>query len=93
MVPLSILTGRKDILSMLDKDLFFYTTFGGEALSLAAAKATIQFMQSTDFFQTISAKGTYLKKLIDDAIKSLSCDFIQTSGMPQRFMVLLAIKP
>ena len=60
-MPLSILTGRKDILSMLDKDLFFYTTFGGEALSLAAAKATIQFMQSTDFFQTISAKGTYLK--------------------------------
>ena len=88
-MPLSILTGRKDILSMLDQDLFFYTTFGGEALSLAAAKATIQFMQSTDFFQAISAKGIYLKNLIDDAIKSLSCDFIQTSGMPQRFIVLL----
>src|SRR5262249_3726864 len=40
-MPLSILTGRKDVMQLLDKDVFFFTTFGGEALSLAAAKATI----------------------------------------------------
>jgi glutamate-1-semialdehyde aminotransferase len=34
-MPLSILTGRKEVMKVLDNDVFFYTTFGGEALSLA----------------------------------------------------------
>ena len=44
-MPLSILTGRKDIMRLLEKEVFFFTTFGGEALSLAAAKATINVMK------------------------------------------------
>ena len=44
-MPLSVLTGRADVMRLLDKDVFFFTTFGGEALSLAAAKATIEVMQ------------------------------------------------
>src|SRR5438105_4779070 len=40
-MPLSVLAGRADVMSLLEKDVFFYTTFGGEALSLAAAVATI----------------------------------------------------
>ncbi len=40
-MPLSVLTGRKDVMSLLEKEVFFFTTFGGEALSLAAARATI----------------------------------------------------
>src|ERR1051325_3634845 len=41
-MPISVLSGRKEIMQLCDKDIFFYTTFGGEALSLAAAKATIE---------------------------------------------------
>ena len=47
-MPLSILAGRKDVMSLLEQDVFFFTTFGGEALSLAAAKATILEMQEKD---------------------------------------------
>ena len=44
-MPLSILTGKKEIMQLAENDIFFYTTFGGEALSLAAAKATITEIQ------------------------------------------------
>jgi glutamate-1-semialdehyde aminotransferase len=40
-MPLSVLTGRGDIMRLLDEDVFFFTTFGGEARSLAAAQATL----------------------------------------------------
>ena len=40
-MPLSVLTGRADVMRLLDEDVFFFTTFGGEALSLAAARATL----------------------------------------------------
>ena len=37
-MPISIITGRKDIMSLLENDVFFFTTFGGEALSLLLLK-------------------------------------------------------
>ena len=39
-MPLSVLTGRADVMRLLEKDVFFFSTFGGEALSLAAAAAS-----------------------------------------------------
>ncbi|HTE45389.1 MAG TPA: SDR family oxidoreductase [Gemmatimonadaceae bacterium] len=41
-MPLSVLAGRADVMRLYERDLFFYTTFGGEALSLAAAQATLR---------------------------------------------------
>src|SRR5262249_57598808 len=35
-MPLSVLAGRADVMQRLERDVFFYTTFGGEALSLPA---------------------------------------------------------
>ncbi|MBX3456286.1 aminotransferase class III-fold pyridoxal phosphate-dependent enzyme [Ferrovibrio sp.] len=43
-LPLSTLVGRADIMRDMDK-IFFSTTFGGEALSLAAAIATIDKLE------------------------------------------------
>jgi glutamate-1-semialdehyde aminotransferase len=40
-MPLSVLTGRADVMKLLEHEVFFFTTFGGETLSLAAAMATI----------------------------------------------------
>jgi glutamate-1-semialdehyde aminotransferase len=40
-MPLSILAGRAEVMTLLERDVFFFTTFGGETLSLAAARATI----------------------------------------------------
>jgi glutamate-1-semialdehyde 2,1-aminomutase len=45
-MPLSVLAGRRDIMHYCDRNVFFFTTFGGEALSLAAAKATISTLRT-----------------------------------------------
>lgn len=46
-MPLSVLTGKAEIMSVFEH-AFFSSTFGGEMLSLAAAKAAIQEMRRTD---------------------------------------------
>jgi glutamate-1-semialdehyde 2,1-aminomutase len=61
-MPISLLTGRKDILQLFEKDVFFYSTFGGEALSIAAAIATIQEMIDKDVPKALSENGRRLKE-------------------------------
>ncbi|MDX2196535.1 MAG: aminotransferase class III-fold pyridoxal phosphate-dependent enzyme [Cytophagales bacterium] len=60
-MPISFLTGRKDVLQLFEKDVFFFTTFGGEALSLAAAKATIEEIRDKNVTQYLDQKGAMLK--------------------------------
>ncbi len=61
-MPIALLTGRKDILQLFEKDVFFYSTFGGEVLSIAAAIATIQEMIDQNVPQVLAAKGEKLKE-------------------------------
>lgn len=86
-MPLSVLTGRKEIMDLLDKDVFFYTTFGGEALSLAAAKATILEMKNKDVISRLNSIGAILKAGIMDLLDELSIDYISISGYNFRSMV------
>lgn len=58
-MPLSAIVGKREIM-MLMNDIFFSGTFGGETLSLAAAKATIQKMQKIKFDKYIWSLGEYL---------------------------------
>jgi glutamate-1-semialdehyde 2,1-aminomutase len=60
-MPLSVLTGRRDVMGLLDRDVFFFTTFGGEALSLAAAKATIAEIRDRDVPAHLARIGRRLK--------------------------------
>lgn len=60
-MPLSLLTGRGEIMRLLDKDVFFFTTFGGEALSLAAAKATIRELRAWDVPAHLARQGNKLR--------------------------------
>src|SRR5258708_7239400 len=60
-MPISLLTGRKDIMNLFKEDVFFFTTFGGEALSLAAAVATIQEMIDKKVPVYLAEKGKKLK--------------------------------
>ncbi len=46
-MPLSAVVGRKDVMAVFD-DIFFSGTFGGETLSLAACKATIEALRDND---------------------------------------------
>ena len=57
-MPLSVLTGRADVMRLLEKDVFFFSTFGGEALSLAAAQATLRELRARKVPAYLDALGS-----------------------------------
>jgi glutamate-1-semialdehyde aminotransferase/spore coat polysaccharide biosynthesis protein SpsF (cytidylyltransferase family) len=58
--PLSAVVGRTDVMELFD-EVFFSLTFGGEAVSLAAALATIREMQEHDVVGHLWQLGATLK--------------------------------
>jgi glutamate-1-semialdehyde 2,1-aminomutase len=54
--PLSAVAGRRDVMKLME-EVFFSFTFGGEALSLAAAKATLTKLKTRPILETISDRG------------------------------------
>jgi glutamate-1-semialdehyde aminotransferase len=91
-MPLSLLTGRKDVMSLLDKDVFFFTTFGGEALSLAAAKATIGQLREKNVPAALARTGARLREGYLAAAKEAGCDFTNCFGMDARTIVTFDAK-
>jgi glutamate-1-semialdehyde 2,1-aminomutase len=65
--PLSAVVGKAEIMKGFD-DIFFSTTFGGETLSLAAAKATITKLKKTDAASSMYDFGLKLKTRLNDKI-------------------------
>jgi glutamate-1-semialdehyde 2,1-aminomutase len=57
--PLSVIAGKKELM-MLMEDIFYSGTFGGETLSLAAAKATINKFKASDVLAHTHAMGDLL---------------------------------
>jgi glutamate-1-semialdehyde aminotransferase len=86
-MPLAILTGRWDIMKLLEKEVFFFTTFGGEALSLAAAKATIEFMKKNNVQEGLRYKGEILQTGFNKIAGELGMEYAKCSGFPCRTIV------
>jgi glutamate-1-semialdehyde aminotransferase/spore coat polysaccharide biosynthesis protein SpsF (cytidylyltransferase family) len=67
--PISAVVGRKDIMRLME-DIFFSGTFSGETLSLAATKATLNFMIENNVTEHLTRMGeklqSGLKEIIDD---------------------------
>ncbi|MFO0548325.1 MAG: aminotransferase class III-fold pyridoxal phosphate-dependent enzyme [Polyangiaceae bacterium] len=61
-MPISVISGRADVMRLCEKDVFFFTTFGGEALSLAATKATIGELRKHDVPAFLAKQGTRLRE-------------------------------
>lgn len=81
-MPLSVVTGRAEIMKLLD-EVFFSFTYGGELLSIAAALATIEKLEQSSGTQEIAKCGTKLSEGITKLIASHSCeDFLSVSGHP-----------
>ena len=66
-MPISAVVGRGDIMRLME-DIFFSGTFGGEALSLAAAIATIDKIERDNVVDTIWKGGAQLRKIIGQEI-------------------------
>lgn len=60
-MPIALLTGRADVMELFNTTVFSYTTFGGEALSLAACIATIKELRDKNVAQYLDEKGALLK--------------------------------
>lgn len=57
--PVSAIAGRRDVMKLME-EVFFSFTFGGETLSLAAAKATLQKLQREPVIDTLMRRGERL---------------------------------
>lgn len=86
-MPLSVLAGRSDVMQLLERDVFFFTTFGGEALSLAAAKATIEVIRDRDVPSVIATKGAALQAQVHAILASVGIDYLTCKGHPARTMM------
>ncbi|MGQ9643538.1 MAG: aminotransferase class III-fold pyridoxal phosphate-dependent enzyme [Ignavibacterium sp.] len=86
-MPISILTGKKDIMKLLEKDVFFFSTFGGEALSLAAVKATVTEIIEKNVPAHLAKQGRKLKDGYNSIAQKLGMDYTKCSGFDCRTII------
>lgn len=87
-MPLAVLTGRWEIMQLLDQEVFFFSTFGGEVLSLAAALATIQEMCDLDVPEYLAVQGYRLQNGYNQIAAELGiADYTCCKGHPCRTIV------
>ena len=71
--PLSILVGRKKVMSLLD-NILFTLTYGGETSSLAAANELLDIYQNEHVYERIGQQGHLLKKGLKNLLEELELD-------------------
>jgi glutamate-1-semialdehyde 2,1-aminomutase len=80
--PLSVVTGKREIMMEME-EIFFSGTFGGELLSLAAAKAVLQLHLNQEVVPQLRQIGTDLKERVSLAISQTNTDqLLSLSGDP-----------
>jgi glutamate-1-semialdehyde 2,1-aminomutase len=79
---LSAVAGRADVMKQME-EIFFSFTFGGETLSLAAAKATLEKLKREPVAETLAARG---RQVIEGASQIIAKhdlqDVFSVSGHP-----------
>ncbi len=66
-MPISFVAGKKEIIKLIEQGVFISTTFGGDALSMAGALATVKEMQEKD----VMGHAWKLGKIMLDGLKEL----------------------
>jgi len=80
--PVSAVAGRADIMKLME-EVFFSFTFGGEALSLAAALATMTKLQREPVIETTTARGEKIVSGLTAIVDDLQAgDFLAVAGHP-----------
>jgi glutamate-1-semialdehyde 2,1-aminomutase len=80
--PLSAVVGSREIMMEME-DIFFSGTFGGELLSLAAAKAVLIQYRDENISQRLSAIGTKLNSGVNEIISENGLErYLKLSGHP-----------
>lgn len=80
--PLSIVTGKREIMMEME-EIFFSGTFGGELLSLAAAKVVLEKHAKKNIAGKLDQKGKYLADRVNQIIKERNLEeVLNLSGHP-----------
>jgi glutamate-1-semialdehyde 2,1-aminomutase len=80
--PVSAVCGRADVMAQME-EIFFSFTFGGEALSLAAAKATLEKLKREPVVATLATRGRQAMAGASDLIEAHGLgDLFSVSGHP-----------
>lgn len=80
--PLSALVGKAEYMDVVEK-IFFSGTFGGESLSLAAAKAVIDKLRNEPVLQTLNKRGERLLAGVTQLISDFAMpDLLSVCGHP-----------
>jgi glutamate-1-semialdehyde aminotransferase/spore coat polysaccharide biosynthesis protein SpsF (cytidylyltransferase family) len=91
--PISAVVGRRDVMATMD-EVFFSFTFGGDAIGLAAALATIRELQSKPVIAHLWAQGERLKDGYNALAKHFRVDGVtQCIGLPPRTVCTFADAP
>ncbi len=87
-MPIALLTGRADVMELFNKDVFSYTTFGGETLSLAACIATIEELRDKKVPKQLDEKGSILKRGYNELVNAFGMErYTQCVGYNCRSMI------
>lgn len=88
-MPIAVLTGRQDVTELLDEQVFFFSTFGGEALSLAAVVATVNELRDKDVPAYLAMQGAKLQDGYHQLAQDLGIDhYTKCIGHPARTLVV-----
>jgi len=91
--PLSAVVGRKDIMAMMDT-IFFSGTFGGEALSLAAANAVLDKIVKVDVPAVLARRGKALADAVTELAKRHGVDsWFRLVGHPSWKIMDIGLAP
>lgn len=85
--PLSAVVGRREVMQVFD-EVFFSFTFGGEALSLAAARATMEVFQREAVIAALWEHGGRLQEGFNVLARELNLSpYLACVGLPPRTVV------
>jgi glutamate-1-semialdehyde 2,1-aminomutase len=91
--PVSAVAGRRPIMKLME-EIFFSFTFGGEALSLAAARATLRKLQQQDVIGTLRSRGERLIAGVRERIQRHGVgELLSISGHPSWSFLLVKDVP
>ena len=77
--PISAVAGRADVMKLME-EVFFSFTFGGECLSLAAAKAVMTKIQTKDTITATQKQGVKLRDALNGLVKKHGLDDVFSWG-------------
>lgn len=88
-MPIAVLAGRADVMGLLDEHVFFFSTFGGETLSLAAAGVTIRELRDRDVPADLARKGQKLMDGYNEIASEFGIrDITYCKGHPARGLIV-----